>query len=492
MYYTKGTQIPIADTLSRDCEPKPNKAEDDEQYSVQMVLSMTEEARTRLIKSTKEDLELQLLNEVVKRGWPTDDKKLPESVKKYANFKEEITYDQGLLFKAHKVIVPKTEIAKIVKDLHTGHVGIVSSLARARQSLYWYGQGTDIKNYIERCSVCQQTQKTKVKEPILQKTVPDYPFQTVSTDLFHFGGHEYILIADHYSGYMDFRKLKSTTSSEVILMLRMWFSTHGIPEILESDGGPQFTAKKFSEFANSWKFEHRISSPHYPKSNGFAERNVQTAKNLLKRCFLDNTDVYQALLMLRNTPRNNILQSPNQRLFSRNTRTTIPISKQQLQPKVIENVSEELTRLRLQQKRYADRVSSPTKALKVNDKVTMQTGHREWKPAKVVEKTQYPRSVIVETAKGNRYRRNTHHLRKTKADIKDPDIIWPSSNSNAANENSTTTNDLTPPAMEIPSIQPTQSNETMQPGDRSSVVTRSGRVVKPIIRFDPSNPSTFK
>lgn len=54
--YKKGTQIPIADTLSRDCNPV--EANDEEKFSVHIVLSFTDEARERFVKSTAEDLEL--------------------------------------------------------------------------------------------------------------------------------------------------------------------------------------------------------------------------------------------------------------------------------------------------------------------------------------------------------------------------------------------------------------------------------------------------
>lgn len=48
---------------------------------------------------------MQLLKQIVLRGRPEDSKELTEAVKKYSNFREEITFEQGLLFKGHKVIV---------------------------------------------------------------------------------------------------------------------------------------------------------------------------------------------------------------------------------------------------------------------------------------------------------------------------------------------------------------------------------------------------
>ena len=480
--YVKGTQLPIADTLSRDCQAE--EVEDEIEYSVNVITSMTEEAKQRFIGSTETDIELQQLKAIVMKGWPADVKDIPEIVKKYANFKEEISFYEGLLFKGHKVIVPKSEVKKILRDVHTGHPGLAKSLERARQSLYWYGQSAEIKGFVERCSVCQQTKRSKTKEPQLQRTVPEYPFQIVSTDLFSFKGEEHLLIADHYSGFVDFRQMKDTsTSAETIERLKEWFSVHGIPEIVESDGGPQFKAKLFTDFANEWGFKHQKSSPYYPKSNGFAERNVQTAKNLLKRCWLDNTDIHLAMLMWRNTPRNEILKSPMERLCSRKSRTILPIATEDLKPKVVEGVTDELKKLRIEQGVYADRISNPMEPLQVGEKVRMQKGHRDWVPAKVVAETEFPRSVVVRTDEGKSYRRNYHHLRRTKSETRTmPPSQLESSQSDGAHRSDNA------------EIQTTRSMKAGHQNRRSIVhkeeqpenqikKTKSGRTVKPVQRY---------
>ncbi len=252
---------------------------------------MSDVTKNHLAKLTDEDFELQMLRTVVERGWPTDDSKLPEAIKPHASFKEEISYDGQLLFKANKIIVPIAERPKVLADIHKGHPGVSKSLARARSSLYWPRITKEIKELVEKCSTCQRTQRAKTKEPLLQKVLPDYPFQLVSTDMFMFKGKDYIIIADHYSGFMDFQEVKSTTSAAVILQFKKWFAIHGIPETLESDGGPQFALNEFKMFALRWQFNHRISSPHYARSNGFAERNVQTTKNLLRKCMTIQTSM---------------------------------------------------------------------------------------------------------------------------------------------------------------------------------------------------------
>ena len=85
-------------------------------------------------------------------------------------------------------------------------------------------------------------------------------------------------------------------------------------------------------FATQWDFKHVTSSPEFPQCNGLAERAVQSAKQLMEKSERDGTDVFLNLLNMRNIPRNAQLGSPAQRLMSRQTRTTLPVSRQLLQP----------------------------------------------------------------------------------------------------------------------------------------------------------------
>ena len=107
------------------------------------------------------------------------------------------------------------------------------------------------------------------------------------------------------------------------------FSRVGIPEILRNDNGTQFLSQEFRKFTRSWNFQHITSSPYYPKSNGLADRYVQTIKNLLERCKLSNSDPYLAMLKLRNTPIAND-KSPAEYAFGHQLRLIIPVHQNQL------------------------------------------------------------------------------------------------------------------------------------------------------------------
>jgi hypothetical protein len=67
---------------------------------------------------------------------------------------------------------------------------------------------------------------------------------------------------------------------------------------------------------------------NYPQSNGEAEREVKTIKDLLKK----DGDPYLALLMTYRTIPLEVGHSPSELLMGRRLRTTVPITQMQLMP----------------------------------------------------------------------------------------------------------------------------------------------------------------
>ena len=109
---------------------------------------------------------------------------------------------------------------------------------------------------------------------------------------FVLNGVSYLLIVDYFSRFPEIIKMKTTTSASIIEALKTIFSRHGIPESLISDNGPQYASQEFTNIARSYNFCHVMSSPHFPQSNGQAERTVRTIKKLLK----ESDDPHMALL----------------------------------------------------------------------------------------------------------------------------------------------------------------------------------------------------
>ena len=89
-------------------------------------------------------------------------------------------------------------------------------------------------------------------------------------DLFSFKGRDYLLVVDYFSNYPEVCLLNDTHSSSVIMKLKSIFSRFGIPKVVISDNGPQFSSYQFMRFAKEWDFTHDPSSPKHAKSNSMA------------------------------------------------------------------------------------------------------------------------------------------------------------------------------------------------------------------------------
>lgn len=413
--YKKGTDMAVADVLSRDVENDP-PSEQDNDVEVHIVLNMTGSWKSQIQEETEKNHELQKLKEVIQRGWPDNTDQVENSIKPYWNFRDELAYYDGLIFKSSQVLIPPTLKQKCLEIIHEGHFGITNSINRARQMLFWIGMTNDIKLFVEACQQCQKHQKINRKEPMIIREPPSYPFQFIASDLFYHNKQNYIIMVDYYSNWFDFKPLKTLESSEIIRKFKNWFAVLGIPEKLFSDNGTQYTAKEFKNFAKEYNFELHTSSPYFPQSNGLAERYVGVAKDILDKC--NGKDIDKALAAFRNTSKNE-LGSPNQRAFSRNTRSSLPQTQQSLKPKVVKNVRKKIMANKNKQKSYFDRSAKARPDFKVNQPVNVfDPKTQTWSPGEVVEKDPHPRSLIVQTEKG-KYRRNTKFI-KNRLNTPDP------------------------------------------------------------------------
>ena len=188
--------------------------------------------------------------------------------------------------------------------------------------------------------MCNMHRPEQCKEPLHSHTVPNRPWAKVGADLFELQGQHYILLVDYYSKHFELTRLSSNTRAKsAIEAMRSQFARHGIPELLISDNGPQFSCGEFREFAQRWDFQHVTSSPRYPQSNGQAERAIGTVKSLMKKAIEDGSDVQLALLNFRNTVREGYSASPAQLLFGRRCRMFFPIQRAMLSPQLAADVS---------------------------------------------------------------------------------------------------------------------------------------------------------
>lgn len=81
-----------------------------------------------------------------------------------------------------------------------------------------------------------------------------------------------------------------------------------------TDNGSSFNSRELKKFCEDWGINNHTSSSHFARSNGLAERCIQTVKNLWRKCLESGTDPYISLLQYRTTYRNKF-PSPSELLM---------------------------------------------------------------------------------------------------------------------------------------------------------------------------------
>lgn len=221
-----------------------------------------------------------------------------------------------MLFKDEQVIVALRPEA--IKNIHEGHIGIIKCIDHAKLCAYWPGYIQHIKDAVESCSLCQTLRDANTKAPLQQQEVPGYPYQVIGSDLFELNSMSYLLTVVYFSKWPCVVKLESTRTASVIKALERQFCDFGVPQKIVSDNGPQYGSAEFQTFMQELHIKHVTSGPHYPESNGMAERTVKTAKASLKKMLAEGKSLLQVLSVIRSTPVGKDLPSPAVLLQSRN------------------------------------------------------------------------------------------------------------------------------------------------------------------------------
>ena len=218
----------------------------------------------------------------IRSGWPDDKRHVPIEIKEYFRYRHELSEHEGLVYKAHNVLIPPTLRSDTLKKLHRSHQGIEKTQRLVRQCIFWPGMNPQIDDMISKCGTCRQHRNSNTREPLQPHQLPKRPWQRIATDLFEWKGRQHLIIVDYYSRYPEIAELRNTKAKTVINKTKSIFSRQGIPEEIDSDNGPQYSSDEYKHFATDYGFTHTTISPRYPRSGGLHERTVQTVKNLLQ------------------------------------------------------------------------------------------------------------------------------------------------------------------------------------------------------------------
>jgi transposase InsO family protein len=191
--------------------------------------------------------------------------------------------------------VPKPDARdRIILESHQdlGHLGKKRSISALSATYWWYGMTVDIKRIISGCKQCQRVKASGGHEQRdMQTESPE------SYGLFHRWGLDHIVelptsangfkhalvCIDYYSKWIEVIPVKDLTAETTVQAFLMHvIARFGTPAEIITDNGTAFK-NEFRDFCRRRLIHQRFITEDVPRSNGLAERAVQTVKNALRK-----------------------------------------------------------------------------------------------------------------------------------------------------------------------------------------------------------------
>lgn len=241
-----------------------------------------------------------------------------------------------------QVVVPEKYRNLVLKTAHgemTGHYGVKKTYSHLLQHFYWPRIKRDVAKFIKECHICQIAGKPNVSI----KPAPLHPIPSVGTPFEHLiidcvgplpaskSGCLYLFtIMCQATRYPAAYALRSITTKSIIKSLSHFISIFGIPKVIQSDRGSNFTSRTFAEALKQLRIKHNLSSAYHAQSQGALERFHATLKSLLRAYCVEMERDWEEglpwlLLAARSVVQESTGFSPNELVFAHKVRSSLSV-----------------------------------------------------------------------------------------------------------------------------------------------------------------------
>jgi ribonuclease HI len=173
-----------------------------------------------------------------------------------------------------------------------GHTGGRSLAHRAIGQGYWWPyMQKDAAQYVKKCDKCQRFAPS-IHQPAasLNPIASPWPFSQWGLDIVGPlprapGNRQWLIVAtDYFTKWVEAEPLVHITDADSKRFVwKNIITRFGIPRVLVSDNGSQFTSGPFREFCEQYGIRNHFSTPAYPQANGQAESSNKTLLDGIKK-----------------------------------------------------------------------------------------------------------------------------------------------------------------------------------------------------------------
>lgn len=403
IFHTPGSGMFIADLLSRPPTVRDVVKIQRVEMHAERYVNAIKDVDLELIKRYGlEDKDYADILRGIDGDWP---RVMTAEVKRVRSNADSLSIVDGMIMMNSRLYVPMKMREEMLRKLHSGHQGIVKTVRRSRDAVWWPSLNKEVKEMVESCNICIKNQRMRFS-PLKPSVLPEGPWEEVGTDLFEFEGKWYAIFIDYYSRWIETVEMRSQTGDHLVNKFKPLLARYGAPRRMRSDNGPCFISREWKGLMEEYSIEHTTSSPHHHQSNGLAERGIETVKTLWRK----EKDKLRALLAYRTTPLESLAR-PDELMMGRKIRNDVPCMDRRQNEET--NFRQRDAALKERQQRDYNRChrAKPMLELEEGALVWVKIDHKDkGKPGTVRFKAEEPASYWVEV-EGRLLRRSRVHLR---------------------------------------------------------------------------------
>ena len=102
------------------------------------------ELLNKIRHETAEDYTPSVLGQVISKSWPDHKDLVPENIRAYFSYWNELTVSDGIVMRGSPVIIPDRLRKEMKQRIHKGHMGINACLRFAEDIIYWPQMSSEI------------------------------------------------------------------------------------------------------------------------------------------------------------------------------------------------------------------------------------------------------------------------------------------------------------------------------------------------------------
>ena len=169
----------------------------------------------------------------------------------------------------------------VIERAHDTHPGVQATKNIVNLMSWWPGVGKDVEKFISACSECAKIL------PRTEKSIDTWPEAQPWKRLHMYWAYiqevcNILIIVEAGSGWIKAFICGNQPTEKVIQRLSAIFGRVGVPHTLVSDNAKDFINDKVVTLLQALGCTKSESPIYNPKSNGLAERAVQTVKKAMR------------------------------------------------------------------------------------------------------------------------------------------------------------------------------------------------------------------